>query len=341
MKKTDHVYLNVQIAPTTTVGNSLALYTESFSRAILNNCDEYYLAVARFSCPLSEIPILKFPVNILQPNPNQSNLVIGIRNGANLFSVPVVFQAQNNTAVPIAAAAVPFFNSSQISSKYYDIFSVSALLTMINSALNAALILSGVAVATPIYSWSPTTQLLSLSVSAAFLASGLQIFMNEQLNNYLAGFQYFQSFGTLDEYTHVFPTVPGAFVLTEDYTTIGLWFDIRKLILTSTTLPINQETSPTLDSLSGQSQGIISYSPILTDFIISFDSTQGYLSYANYNPDTYRLIDFKTSAPIDKLNLQFFWVTKTGIQIPVEISPSQTCTIKLAFLQKSLYNNEY
>ena len=346
MKKTgiDNQYLNISINPTSTTGNSLALYDESFSRGVLSNPEDYYCSVARFSCPLSEIPILKFKVDPLQNDNLTSSLVIGIKTaGLVYFPQFVKFIAQNNIALPVAGGAAPFFTTTQLTSKCYDIFSVTAFLTMINTALAAAVTASAIGVAAPFYTWSPTSELFSLNVSAAFIATGASIYMNESLNNYLAGFQYFQRYNTTvsEDYTHVMPSGAGPFVISADYRTIALWFDIRKLILVTASLPVHQETSPTQNAATGLTEGVIGFTPILTDFLISFDSISQYATFANYNPDTYRLIDMIANTPINQLNLQFYWVTKTGDQFPVEISNSQTATLKLAFSKVSLYNNEY
>lgn len=341
----DHIYLNVSINPTSTTGNSLALYEETFSRPILTNTADYYLSVARFSCPLTEIPILYFPLDIYQNSAIVSNLIIGIRTvGLVYFPQTVNFTAQNNSPLPTPALTSPYFTPTQATSKCYEIFSFTAFLAMINTALTAAALAAGILAAdVPYYTYDPVTQLFSLHVTALFVASGAQIYMNERCNNYLASFRYYQQFNPTnnDDYYHILPLGAGPFTIQEDFISVSLWYDIRKLLLTSSTLPVVQEVSPTQSEITGLSQGVISFSPILTDFIISFDNTTQSFTYGVYSPDTYRLIDFSTNANIDKLNLQFFWLTKNGQKIPVEISNTQTCTIKLAFLRKPLYTNQW
>lgn len=339
----DNIYLNISINPTNPTGNSLALYEESFNRPILQSPEDYYATVARFSVPTSEIPIFKFPVNVAQNNNLVSAMRIGIRSGGNNFSQNILFIPTNNVSLPTPAGSAPFFSTSQIISKCYDIFSVTAFINMVNVSLSLAYTAAGIPGVPPAYSYNPTTELISLSIPLAFTAAGAELYMNENLSNYFASFEFFQRIADpVREYTHVFPVGAGPITITEDYRSLALWFDLRKIVLTSSSLPVAQESTPTQDGFTGLSQGIISYSPTLTDFIVSFDSPSQILSYAVYTPDTYRLIDMvKSPVPISKLNLQFYWQNKQGVLIPLEISNTQTATLKLAFLKKSLYNNEY
>ncbi len=344
----DNIYLNLSINPDNSSGNSLASFDENFSRPILMHPEEYYCAVARFSVPLAEIPILKFPLDVSQNNNLVSSLIIGIKTaGLVLFPQFVQFAATNNVALPVAGGAAPYFTNLQALSKCYDIFNVNALLTMINTALAAAVTASAIGGTAPLYTWNPATQLLSLQCTAAFIATGATIFMNEGMQNYLAGFRTYQNFGSLtNTYEHVLTPLPfgsgaGPYTFDEDFTSISLWFDVTKIVLTSSTLPVNQEISPVQDPTTGLTQGTIGFTPILTDFLVALSSTADILTRAVYTPDTYRLIDMASTAPINKLNLQFFWVNKAGSFIPLEISSVQVATVKLFFGKKSLYNNEY
>jgi len=343
----DNIYLNLSINPDGTAGNSIASFDENFSRPILMHPEEYYCAVARFSVPLSEIPILKFPLDVNQNNNLVSGLAIGIKTaGLTIFSQPVRFIAQNNVTLPVAGGSAPYFTNLQALSKAYDIFNVNAFLTMINTALAAAVTASAIGGTAPEYTWNPATQLMSLQCTAGFIATGATIFMNEGMQNYLAGFRTYQNFNnTINTYEHVLTPLPfgqtGPYTFDEDFTSISLWFDITKIVLTSSTLPVNQEISPVQDPTTGLTQGTIGFTPILTDFLVALSSTNDILTRATYTPDTYRLIDMASTAPINKLNLQFFWVNKAGSFIPLEISSVQVATVKLYFGKKSLYNNEY
>lgn len=340
--KRDHNYLNISINPSSPIGNSLARYEESFNRPIASDLEDLYFAITRFSVPTSEIPLFYFPLNINQADRLVSNLIIGIKTvGLVNYSQTVNFILQNNSPLPPASAS---YTAQQALSKCYEIFSVNAFIMMINTALQAAVTASGIGGVAPYYTYNPTTELKSLVLNAGFVATGAVIYMNESLENYLAGFQFFQSdVGAVDEYQHVFnPLPPTTYLFSEDYRCMSLWFDIRKIVLVSDSLPVLQETSPTQDAITGLSEGIINYTPILTDFIVSFDSPSQFLGFADYTPDTYRLVDMiKSSIPITRLHLQFYWLNKQGTRIPLEISNTQAATLKLAFLQKSLYNNEY
>jgi hypothetical protein len=339
----DNIYLNISINPTNANGNSLAIYDESFNRSIVEDIKDRYFSVVRFSIPTSEIPIFNFPVDVSQNNPLVSNLIIGIRNAGNNFSQTVNFIPTNDFPLPTASGSAPFFTTAQIISKCYNIFSVSAFINMVNVALSSAYAASGIPGVPPAYSYNPTTELISLSIPLGFTAAAAELYMNESLSNYFASFQFYQRYSDpVRQYTHIFPAAAGPLTISEDYKSLGLWFDIRKIILTSSSLPVSQESTPTQDGYTGLSQGVISRSSTLTDFVVSFDSPSQILNYATYTPDTYRLIDMsKSNVPINKLSLQFFWQNKQGTLIPLEISNTQVATLKLGFFKKSLYNNEY
>lgn len=349
-KHKDNIYLNVVINPQPgTVRDTPAVYDENLTIAVLDDPSKYYCSIIRFSLPLDTIPILKFPVDVDQNNPNVSYLTFGIRTvGLIKTTRPVIYIPTSTLTAPVPTGSAPYFTNQQTVSNYYDLFSIKAFVTMFNNAIQTAVTDSGIGATAPFYTYDSNTELFSLTVPANFIATGASLYMNKYSKNFLSSFQFFFDATTEAEdylYYHVLtplPTIgPSGYVFYQDYISVALWFDLRKIVVTSTTLPINPESVPTLNPNDGGRQnGLVSYSPIITDYIIAFDLTNQIQTVAIYNPSSqYRLCDLSSRSPLTKINLAFYYFDKFGNQFPIFISPSQSVSLKLGFFKKELYNS--
>lgn len=351
----DNLYLNLTLPNLVTDNNplpqnKLAIYEETLSTPIINCPEDYYASILRFSIPLDSLPILSFPLNPFQNNPNQSLLQIGIQTaGGTKFPQFVIFVPQTtNIPAPTPASSSPYFNSNQITSQYYYIFSIVAFITMINNALAAAFTAAGSpgGGAAPFYIYKPASQTISLIVTSAFIGSGAQIFMNGILNTYLYSFFY----NTINDpntgeyqFFHNLSVLPygqsSPYEFMEEYSAIPLWGDIRKVVVTTNSLPITQEVSPTFNSITTSNNSQTNYTPIITDFVVTYNNIADLSSVLVYNPTAqYRLCDMSGRIPLYRINIQFYWLSKNGNLYPIFISPNQTITVKLGFFKKSLYN---
>lgn len=132
------------------------------------------------------------------------------------------------------------------------------------------------------------------------------------------------------------PTDPPSYYLyTQEYSVIQYWSSLRKIIITSTSIPINPEIVPVSNNLSSD----ISVSfPILTDFIPAIEFAGQSRAIAYYNPTSqYRLIDMTSTAPLSKISLKIYWQDLQGNLYPLRISAGQEASVKLGFFRKSLY----
>lgn len=347
-KHRDNIYLNLTINPDPSVGerNTVAVFDQTLSTPVINDPSQYFCSVIRFSLPLSEVPLFKFPLDVNQnigpTSWNNSYLIIGVTNAGIQFPQRVVYVPNNNLTPPTPALVAPFYTNDQSISDYYNIFSITHFIDMINTALAAAVVAAGLAVTAPFYSWNPQTELISLTVSAAYIATGSTIFMNKYMQNYLSSFNLTYN-ATTFQYTHRIPAGAGPFTIQQDYISISLWFDIRKVILQSKNIPVTPESVPSQNvnniSQLGLPTGLNAWTPILTDFIVSYDDANQIKSIIVYNPQPqYRLIDMTSQTPLQKIDLQFFYLDKFGNKFPIYISPSQQATVKLGFFKKHLYH---
>lgn len=350
-KRKDNVYLNIVFNPDPYNGDGLtpATYNENLTIPVLNDTSKYYCSIIRFDIPLNNIPLVVMPIDATQNDPDLSLIVFGISYLGTNYPVPVVYTPMNNCAAPIPAGSAPYFTNMQLTSPYYYVYSITQMLNMFNTAVTAAVVAAGFLASTaPYYSFDPNTQLFSLTVNSTFYATGATLYLNAYAYNYLASFQYFfvgfNKPGSNEYQMQLSPLPPGApsggpYVYVEDYISIDLWFVLRKLLITTNTLPVVQEIVPAQNPSSGQSTGVSSSIPIITDFVPALTFSNEARSIAYYNPTSqYRLVDMNANTPLYKINLNIQWEDKQGNLYPLYLSVLQQASIKLAFLRKELYN---
>lgn len=348
----DNQYINIVIDANKDIApdNTPAYYDETLSNAILYNPSEYYCSIIRFSVPLDLVPIFQFKVDVRQNNPIISNYVIGIKYLGVEYPEKVALEPSSNTPAPVPSGSAPFFNQAQVTSSYYNIFSISSFINMINTALIDSVAASGLILSfAPYYIYNPVTELISLVIDNSFLTSGAEIFMNVYMKQYLSSFNLFFDVNTKSQdylYYHVLTPFPpnspvgGPYTYSEDFISIGQWFTLRKLFVTTTSIPINTEVVPA-QTTTGSLSGTNNFVPIITDFIIDFNNnTSSIISTAVYNATAqYRLVDMTSNSPLQKINLQFFYEDDDGNQFPIFISPGNQVTCKIGFFKKYLYSN--
>ena len=327
--------------------NIQAVYNETLSQAILQDPSKYYCSINRFTIPMNLIPIFSFPVNRDQNNANLSQLIIGIETalGVGLDS-ELIYLPQNDIPPPVSGGANISYEDSL--SPYYFVYSIQHMIDIINNSLDDAYIASGVGGGKPFYIYNPTTKLISLIVTAGFLATGAKIYMNSYLQDYLQGFSFrTKNYNTTGPYKfyHVLDSIPygspvgGPYEFKQERTSIPAWFDISRVIVTSSSLPIANESTPNYNpNTSEGTNGTVTYNPIVTDFAVSYTDIDEYASLLVLDPSPqYRLIDMNTQLPVNRLNFNFQWVSKTGAIRPIYCSPGNCITMKIAFLKRELY----
>ncbi len=343
----DNVYFNCRISPTE--NNQPAIFDQTLTSPLLDNPSDYYCAVLRFNVPINNIPLFKIPVDVTQNNPNITTMVIGVSttggvNGTK-FDEQVVYIADNTLTAPTPSVTGPtFFTTTQTLSNYYDIFSVVQVLELFNTALAAAVAASSVSATAPYYIFDSTTQLIKLVVDTSFYTSGLSIFMNDTVKNYLSSFRYLENFKPTveDNFYQILAPLPygsptgGPYLFVEESNSLNLWFDLNRIIIKTNTLPVKSESVP-----STSNNGAVTYSPILTDFVVGLDDLSLTNQSAIFNPlAQYRLIDMSSRTPIKSVHIAILYSDRFGNTYPLLLDKNQSATIKLGFFKRSLYNNK-
>lgn len=359
MNQPDNVYLNLTINnpienDTIYPQNKVAIYDETLSQAVLTNSSNYYASIIRFSLPIDSVPLFVMPINssLGQTNPNLTNLLIGIDTGVFPAFIPhdqfIIYKPANNLNPPVLMASTQF-SFTQITDQYYFCYSIQLFVNMINTALALSFVAAGSpgGGVSPYYVFDSKTQLMSIIVTAAFLGSGAHIYMNAALKVYLDSF----TFNTINNintgalrFVHDFTALPyggtSPYQFLEEYVSMDLWLDARKIIVTTNSIPIVLESSPTYTPSSFNPNGLAAYSPIISDYILSFNNIADISSVITYVPSAqYRLTDLSSNQEINRIQLQFWWLSESGIQYPIYITPGQAITLKLYFGKKSIYKN--
>lgn len=303
---------------------------------------------------------------------------------ASFFSGNVIYAPQNNFPPPIQNQPLQVITPYYYMFAYQELLSMINFqlgLLYISSGL-AALFPGYIA---PYFIFNPVTNLISIVVPSffVFLTAPLldipRIYMNNELTTFLDSFNlsfnvssnngspnifgndsYFVFTQTASEEFQFFPsgvtvpatTIPPAFParslyykFPQQYPTLEYWSSLRKIIITSNTIPVKNEYVPATNNLQNainvdQSGVNVSY-PILTDFVPNISAAAGESrSIAYYVPTSqYRLVDLISTNPLQKIDIRIFWEDRDGNLYPLEISIFQQASLKLGFFKKSLYNS--
>lgn len=283
----------------------------------------------------------------------------------------IYFQPENYAIQPV-------FQTSLISDKvdpyYQGIFNYESFFNMFNGALaNAFGVFAAanpgapqaIAGVSPFFYYDSTTQLISLVAHNSWATNDTQMFpdfpntarvcMNLELGEYLQGFWALEAIDNTPMPTNqlnlivqnlgyngypinTYPAVPTYLFSRQDYNIITNWNSLRKIVITTNTLPIQTEAIPTGDLTTGQS----SNKPIISDFIPQLTTAGDSRSIAYYNPSAqYRLVDMNQDIPLQKVDLKVFWEDKDNNLYPLFINKYNQASVKVAFLKKSLYKKHY
>lgn len=361
----DNVYVNINFpspildysgAPSVTTGNEFIPMEYDITRNsdILSKPSEYYCSIIRFDIPLNSIPELICPIVPNQINPNLSTHIVGISYLTGNYPTQLIYTPQNNELPPTQN------QKYQVVTPYYYMYSFNDLINMINVGLAQSYTNSGIqslfpSVDPPYLFFDPVTQLLNLVVNEIFtsnppispLTAVPVIYINSSLISFLDSFQFKYNnptpqpngkdyiFDLTSTFNLVpFGNVPNYYVFTGAYSVMQYWSASRKLVFTSSSIPIQKEYIPSLTSSAEENV----LWPIITDFTLNLNDAGDNRSIAYYNPTSqYRLVDLQSTAPLRKINIKVYWQDIFGNYIPMSVNAGQYSSLKIAFLRKSLY----
>jgi hypothetical protein len=110
--------------------------------------------------------------------------------------------------------------------------------------------------------------------------------------------------------------------LVQEGFSISRLYDIETIFIKVTELPIN-----------GDNEGTNSQFSSLTDFMPNLDQ-QTLGSTFSYVPYFYRLYTVTQNTPVQRLNIEFWVLTKKGFRYMVQIMPGDSFSAKLVFINQ-------
>jgi hypothetical protein len=131
----------------------------------------------------------------------------------------------------------------------------------------------------------------------------------------------------------------------QDHQTASLMNPVQSIVFTSTLLPVVMENVGTPSILNGTAPTSIilgstaNIFPVVTDFIVPFSATNGYVPDISYVPNgEYRLVDLYGESPCNQVDIQVFWKDQYGLLHPFLLGSGCSGSLKLMFRRKD-YNN--
>lgn len=356
-KSDDNVYLNVVFNhdPRIGEGETPARYQVTKNIPILAKSSDYYCSVIRFDIPLNAVPLLIFPIIPGQANSNLSPIVVGIASGGTNYPTNLIYVPNNTLPAPSQVGA-----TSQIITKYYFVYEYQNLIDALNTAMATSYAAAGSpgAAGTPFFIYNSVTQLISCIVSTAFIASGAIIYWNAFANVYLdAFFVKFYGINQADEREYDLIArndgsngfdIPGQTIavaspptflrITQQYNVINYWTSLRKIVITTNTIPIRNEFVPVTANNAILGQDTNSSMGIITDFVPALELAGQTRSISYYYPEAqYRLVDLISDQELRKIDLSLYWEDKSGNLYPINITLNQQASVKIGFFRKDLY----
>jgi hypothetical protein len=343
----DNVYVNVTFVNDGTNGNAPQAmeYKVTKTLPIISKCDDYYCSIVRFDIPLASVPLFIMPINPGSGTTQTTPMIIGIRTGGVDYPVNLIY-VPDNTESPVDQTNPKV----QIITSFYFCYTYQILINMINFALKTALTNAGLNSSTAYVFYEAPTKLINLVVDKVTFTDGFPsaptatIFLNAQMLNYLEAievkfFGYNQLHGRDFEFvlsrSHIY-TAPFDSTLAlfqQEYTVLDYWSSIEKILITTNSIPIVSEFTPS------NSSGIASTLPIITDFTPEVETAGQSRSTAYYFPTSqYRLVDLTSSIPLYTIDFKVYWQDRNSNIYPLSLDLFQNGSIKLGFFKKSLYN---
>lgn len=369
--ETENIYYNAVVAgpgPNSPQNVAVANYDVTRSIPILDRPSDWYASVVRLTCNVNSCPLFICPIaDPTPPNPafgppydpaTVTPWVVGIAFGGNWYFRHLEWQTE------LFAPPNPLVDWSLFC------FSIFTFVSMVNVAISYAYAdfansnplapQVGVGQASPFLVYNPVTQLfrwwfnpnwLTLPPAVEPLTAGqARVGLNFSLLAVFDGFRDLILDRPNGEGSHYvwedLGNNPGAgapyFYSDQESITVVLLNNVRRVVVTSSSLPVVPENIPTSVPGGGDSfsSGAAATSPVITDFVIQFTTSTDLRSVAYYTPAAqYRLVNLQNDAPLSRIQLSWWWETNDGRRFPILLARNAIASVKLGFFRKSLYDN--
>lgn len=307
----DYDYINLQATNTTNEARQMFFETSLLQPF---NITGKKACVVRFSLPTHLLPIFEF---------NDNNYFFTLSHLTYSVNIPVVFESRSSFT------------------GFKGVYQIQHFIDMLNTTLaNAvtALKLLDVSLSTmttPYFVINLPTGSITLYCEASFfgdtVTNPVKLFANNllmikifglpyRLNTNNVGFEYQLMIYDTKNNSETISNVL-YYKMTTQAPIMDNLSDIERIIF-STNLPIKNETLADA-----------SYMPILTDFQLSDLDINTFYNRISYSPaHNYRKVDVKTNVPINKVQINVYYVDVSGNPKPLYMARGTTGNIKIQFV---------
>lgn len=319
-KKNNNLYYNATIENREKNKLIPAFYFEQRTSSIVDIPSEYVLSVERFDIPGENIPLFIFKDNT--------------------YSVTLE-DPTSGDVVRVYLVYTPWGSFESDNSIYYYQHMLDIINTAFDTAHGAVTKQAGAPADAPYFTYDSNTGLFSLVCHEKYLLTNpdrLNIYVNDDLNKFFACIPaYFNGYETTDgkdaqyviqDNRNNFNSDTNEYSFPQEYLAQEQWFDITKIVLTTSLLPVVKEYIGINDIASDRSAAI------LTDFIPYISSGTARVGRYILEPKVHSWIDINNTNAIDKIDINFYWLDRKNNFYPVQIAPGRHISVKLLFRNK-------
>lgn len=317
----------------------------SRSSPILENPDNYYVAVARLVCPTSFSIWLWDPLLLANGSASADgyNTIYSIVLTYGTTSSPITYLRVIPSDLTVSAPPVPV--TIQPVNGWGAVYNYQTIVSMLNVALASAyaalVVLNPSLLPTPpMYVFDPETSLFFIQ-----MVTGVSLYFNNEYRPYLAGFRYNRLTSNVGTASGKDLLIVGTGTVTQGFVATWCFMALSSVQVVSS-LPTLSEFSDLPLYLQGSAPNNAT-SQILTDFAADYSSNGAgsFLQPIVYTPPSVipgaRFISMSGKNPIMDFSIAINWVDTQGIVRPMQtIGAGQNASIKLVFVKKSIIDNQ-
>jgi hypothetical protein len=328
-----------------------AAISDTRSEPIVGRPEDFECSIIRFDISASLLP----PIVVPMPQPpllgtTPSNLLATLSYLGVDYQEPLLFA--------VASVETSGF-----------VYAIDELINSLNFAFGLAYVnliaavgaIAGITNA-PVFAFDPVTQLISLYLETAWAGSGVTIWTNSQLYQYIVSFlANFSGYNNLNgkdfelrEYTisaKLLPA-PGARVgypsllnaianpliqLSQTAPSLGSMNGVRSIYIT-TSMPIDSEALPTSITPGQSANNSTNKDKIMSDFLIATEPAtnpvQDRISVSYLPQAEYRMIQMRGTQPLYLIDLKWWYTLQDGTKREMLIPPGGSANAKLLFRRK-------
>ena len=354
----DKIYYDAVISNlnNVTVQPPILYFNQTRSTPYVNNPSLYDLSIVRWTLDTQTLPIFRPTIKATTTDPNETIYSISLEYQGVIVEKFVIFEPQNET-VPIPNAPLYRPNNLQDNGNgYYDIYTYSYWIYLINKAFSDAFDELSSPAENPIVMTIDNTNnicLLNVPVTGYTGDDKVNIYFNTALGNLFSSFPFkiksnqidglnFQLQTDISGDANIvnFPTYNPDYEVVQiyqEYSTVQNWNPILSICVLSSTLPVvqNIEGAPALYlngillNGSGNNSNITN---LITDFV-----ADDYKPNIIYIPSAeYRRIELIGTQPLSNLDISIFWKDRFGNLNPFRLSSGGSATLKIMFEKKKV-----